>query len=351
MRGPAFDARCRPARAPRVARDQRIIADQRARARRRTPRAAPTRARCGSRADQHAGQPVGHVRRRSSPVSASVRAPKRSCAKPSPGPSPRATPRSNAAPDRRRPAPARPAGRGCCAPAARVDLAGHERHEVDRCARARRRAHLLCVPGSTASTRAVVARRRAPRICVSSPRITSGTPRVARSARPERSRARRRALRSAMPAIRSSAAGHSTYGASIQPWRLPIMPQAIRGAARRASRRAARRARRRSARRARSGCRAARCASPSTRAAGVEAVGARRRRAPVDGDQRGGRSARRATVADRRDRGQAVTRPARGWQPASAPPPRRRCRAPRPSARPRRCLPSSRTARASSGSP
>src|SRR5579864_7854968 len=91
------------------------------------------------------------------------------------------------------------------------------------------RAHLLCVPGRTASTPSSSG-ATAPSNCVSSPRMTSGVPATSRVVTPGTIAS----ASSGACTIRSdsavSDAGQSTYGASTQPWRLPIIPHATRGA-------------------------------------------------------------------------------------------------------------------------
>src|SRR5687767_5823313 len=89
-------------------------------------------------------------------------------------------------------------------------------------------AHLLCVPGSTASV-AAVSSSNAPASCVSSPRITSGTPLPSRAINPGTIASSRPGVQASRSASESNAAGHATYGASTHPCRLPIMPAANRG--------------------------------------------------------------------------------------------------------------------------
>src|SRR5437762_26523 len=93
-------------------------------------------------------------------------------------------------------------------------------------------AHLLCVPGSTTARRVpcrAVGSSSVPKICVSSPRITSGTPAASRHRRPGTIDRRVPGTAVNAAAIAPKSAGQSRYGASIHPWRLPIMPQAIIG--------------------------------------------------------------------------------------------------------------------------
>ena len=132
----------------------------------------------------------------------------------------------------------------------------------------------------------------APKICVSSPRITFGIRRAA--ARPARCAASRRS-RPSRGRCRPPAHGTrraSTYGASIQPCALPTIPAAITGTpdAARATRRSF--VERRVEAALVSGARQIhdarrRCARVQHRAGGAEQIGAQRRRAPVERDQRG----------------------------------------------------------------
>src|SRR5437660_3062670 len=90
--------------------------------------------------------------------------------------------------------------------------------------------HLLCVPGSTNSCRPVDkegSRRRAPKICVSSPRMTSGAPSRLVPCNPAATDNSRSCARwDFVPLSHLSAvAGSSTYGTSTTPLRDPAIPQ------------------------------------------------------------------------------------------------------------------------------
>ena len=211
----------------------------------------------------------------------------------------------------------------------RVELAGHERREVDDAAVLDARP--FAVRSRQDREHAALVGRR-PRPAIASPRRASR-----RECRPRRASRRRgrSSARRAAPArrdrrARSSDAGQSTYGASTQPWRLPIMPHAMRGAARR-------------------------CQSPSSFASAVSNRPSRTCLTPSGTLRRveHARRRRRARYARAADVPQSIATSAVADKRALPAPRRlrRRSRAPRPSARRPAAAPSSRTARASSGGP
>ena len=146
-------------------------------------------------------------------------------------------------------------------------------------------AHLLCVPGSTARTRGSSS-PTAPTSCVSSPRMTSGTPAAPMQRAPgtigELATGRLASVpvrtRRDPPGIRRMALRSSPAGCRSSRRRSAV-PH------RRANRRAVYRARRRSCRRAAFRCQAGALRVARYFARRTEAIRARRRGTPVDGDQ------------------------------------------------------------------
>ena len=162
-------------------------------------------------------------------MSASVRAPNASCAR-LPGPRPRATPRS-------KPGSGRGAGSGVTASLPRmlcVSMTCHISPVMNVMKSTMRpdstHAHLLCVPGSTTQHALLAVIDAADDLRLLAAHDVGHAVRVARARAGHDRRARRWACARGRPTSAVSGAGHGMYGASTHPWRLPIMPHAMRGA-------------------------------------------------------------------------------------------------------------------------